>query len=233
MLCSQGQLNQRVRALEPELRLLQGAFAEELLEPSAIYRVMDTTLIPAIVRVRASRKGLFAGQASFGRSASKTEWVYGFKVALVVDPEGVITAFGLAGAASDERQIGDALIASDRHGAYLADKGFTGVEWERMWLKVYGALVAAAPKNNCHRAWSKADSAMGLRQTPDHRRGHRPTKGLLRLGASSCEDVGTSADASGRQGRGLHLRPTDQRLPRPTAAPPGGPVDLAHCSSIV
>ena len=85
----------RIRALEPELRLLQRAFAEDLTEPSAVYRVMDTTLIPAIVRVRASRKGLFAGQASFGRSASKTEWVYGFKVALVVDPEGVITAFGL------------------------------------------------------------------------------------------------------------------------------------------
>src|ERR671911_1031131 len=98
MLCSQGQLNRRIRALAPELRLLQRAFAEELSEPSAIYRVMDTTLIPAMVRVRASRKGLFAGQASFGRSASKTEWVYGFKVALVVDPEGVITAFGLAGA---------------------------------------------------------------------------------------------------------------------------------------
>jgi hypothetical protein len=72
MLCSQGQLNRRVRALEPELRLLQRAFAEELSEPSAVYRVMDTTLIPAIVRVRASRKGLFCGQASFGRSASKT-----------------------------------------------------------------------------------------------------------------------------------------------------------------
>jgi hypothetical protein len=50
-------------------------------------------LIPAMVRVRASRKGLFCGQATFGRSASKTEWVYGFKVALVVDPGGVITAF--------------------------------------------------------------------------------------------------------------------------------------------
>ena len=166
MLCSQGQLNRRVRALEPELRLLQRAFAEELSEPSAVYRVMDTTLIPALVRVRASGKGLFAGQASFGRSASKTEWVYGFKVALVVDPEGVITAFGLAAAASDERPIRDALVASDRHGAYLADKGFTGVECERLWMEVYGALVAAAPKNNSRRAWSKADrrSASGKRQ---------------------------------------------------------------------
>jgi hypothetical protein len=166
MLCSQGQLNRRIRALEPEMRLLQQAFARGLSEPSAVYRVMDTTLVPAIVRVRASRKGLFCGQATFGRSASKTEWIYGFKVALVVDPEGVITAFGLASAASDERPIGDALLASDRYGAYLADKGFTSVEWERLWMEIYGALVAATPKNDSRRAWSKADRrwASGKRQ---------------------------------------------------------------------
>jgi len=165
-LCSQGQLNRRIRALEPELRALQRAFAEGLSEPRALYRVLDTTLIPAIVRVRACRKGLFAGQASFGRSASKTEWVYGFKVALVVDPEGVITTFGLAPAALDERPIGDALIDSDRHGAYLADKGFTGVQWERFWMEVYGALVAATPKDNSRRAWPKEDRrwASGRRQ---------------------------------------------------------------------
>jgi hypothetical protein len=101
---------------------------------------MDTTLLPAMVRVRASGKGLFCGQASFGRSASKSEWVYGLKVALVVDPEGVITAFGLAGAASDQRPIGDALIASDRHGAYLADKGFTG---GRVGAALDGSLESA------------------------------------------------------------------------------------------
>jgi len=165
-LCSQSQLNRRIRALAPELRALQRSFARELAEPSALYRVLDTTLIPAIVRVRASRKGLFCGQASFGRSASKTEWIYGFKVALVVDSEGVVSTFGLAPAASDERPIGEALIASDRHQAYLADKGFTGVEWERHWMEVYGALVAAAPKNNSRRAWSKTDRrwASGKRQ---------------------------------------------------------------------
>jgi Transposase DDE domain len=119
-LCSQSQLNRRIRALAPELSLLQRAFARELADPSAVYRVMDTTLLPAIVRVRASRKRLFCGQATFGRSASKTEWVYGFKAALVVDPSGVITSFGLAPASSDERPIGEALIASDRYGSYLA-----------------------------------------------------------------------------------------------------------------
>jgi len=165
-LCSQSQFNRRARDLEAEMRALQGAFASELVEPSAVYRVLDTSLIPAIVRVRACRKGLFAGQASFGRNASKTEWVYGFKVALVVDPQGVVTAFGLAPAASDERPIGDALVDSDRHEAYLADKGFAGAEWERRWLKEYGALVAATPKNNDRRAWPKEDRrwASGKRQ---------------------------------------------------------------------
>jgi hypothetical protein len=63
----------RIRALEPELRALQRALAGEISEPSAVYRVLDTTLVPAIVRVRASRKGhFFCGQATFGRSASKT-----------------------------------------------------------------------------------------------------------------------------------------------------------------
>ena len=165
-LCSQSQLNRRIRALEPELRALHRALAGKLSDPATVYRVMDTTLIPAIVRVRASRKRLFCGQATFGRSASKTEWVYGFKVALVVDPNGVVTAFFLAQASSDERPIGDALVASDGHEAYLADKGFTGLEWERRWLEEYGALVAATPKNGSRRAWPKKDRrwAAGKRQ---------------------------------------------------------------------
>ena len=86
----------------------------------------------------------------------------------MVDPAklGAITAFGLAPAASDERPIGEALMVTDRHGACLADKGFTGVEWERLWMEVYGALVAATPKNNSRRAWSKEDRrwASGKRQ---------------------------------------------------------------------
>ncbi len=165
-LVSQSQLNRRVRALEPKIQILQYALAQELADPDAVYHILDTTLIPAIVRVRACRKGLFAGQATFGRCASKTEWVYGFKVALSVSPEGVIVAFGLAQASSDERPIGEFLISEDRYDAYLADKGFTGVQWEKYWLELYGALVAATPKDNSKRAWPEADRrwASGKRQ---------------------------------------------------------------------
>ncbi len=165
-LLSQGQLNRRIRALEPELRTLQRNLAETLAEPTTVYHVLDTTLIPAVVRVRACRKGLFAGQASFGRCVSKTEWVYGFKVALSVTSDGVITAFGLAPANCDERPIGEFLVTSDGHDAFLADKGFSSVEWEKYWLESYGALVAATPQKSARRAWTEETCrwAAGKRQ---------------------------------------------------------------------
>ena len=118
------------------------------------------------MRVRTRRQGLFAGQASFGRSVSKTEWVYGFKVALDVDPEGVVTSFALAPANCDERPIADALIAEDLHGAYLADRGFCSLSREKRWLERYGALAAATPQRTSRRAWPEKDGrwAAGKRQ---------------------------------------------------------------------
>lgn len=86
----------RIRALELEVKALQRNLAESLAKPSEVYHTLDTTIIPAMVRVRACRKGLFAGQAVFGRCVSKTERVYGFKVAPSVNPEGVIMRSRLA-----------------------------------------------------------------------------------------------------------------------------------------
>jgi hypothetical protein len=74
-------------------------------------------------------------------------------VGLAVTPEGVITTFCLAEASADERPIGEGPIRENGHAAYLADKGFTSVQWESHWLSEYGAMVAATPKDNSKRAW--------------------------------------------------------------------------------
>lgn len=147
------------------MRTLQRHLVSTLADGSEVYRVLDTTLIPAVVRVHAC-KGLFAGQAAFGRNVSKTEWVYGFKVALSVTPEGVVTTFGLAPASCDERPIGEFLVARDGHHGYFADKGFSSVEWEKRVLEEYGALVAATPQRSSRRAWDERDGrwAAGKRQ---------------------------------------------------------------------
>src|ERR671910_205852 len=48
---SQSQFNRRVRALEAEMKALSLHLVGTLAEPSAVYHVLDTTLIPAVVRV--------------------------------------------------------------------------------------------------------------------------------------------------------------------------------------
>jgi hypothetical protein len=145
----------------------------------------------------------------------------------------VICTFGLAEAASDDRPIGEFLIIEDFHDAYLADKGFTGVQWERRWLDLYGALVAATPKDNSKRAWAKSDRrwASGKRQI--NRRGHRSTQGHLRPGAPQGEDAGWSFGPLGGQDGGLHLRAAAQRPAWATAAPPGRPFGLSGYASLV
>ena len=46
-------------------------------------------------------------------------------------------------------------MASDGHYAFLADKGFSSVKWERRWLHEHGALVAATPRKSARQAWSE------------------------------------------------------------------------------
>ena len=232
-LCSQSQLNRRVRSVEPDLRDFQRAVARTLCGVSELYHVLDTTLIPAIVRVRASRKGLFAGQATFGRSASKTEWVYGFKVALSVSPEGVICAFGLAEAASDERPIGEYLIIEDSHETYLADKGFTGV---RVGATLVGSLWSVGSGHSQRQLQEGVDEngpSLGVGKATDHRRGHRSTQGPLRPGAPQGQDAGWPFGPLGGQDGCLHLRAAAQRAARATAAPPGRPFGLSGYASVV
>lgn len=188
-LVSQSQLNRRIRALTPELKALQRDLASTLADGSEVYHVLDTTLIPAVVRVRARRKGLFAGQASFGRNVSKTEWIYGFKVALSVSPEGVVIAFGLAPANCEERLVGEFLLTADGHDGYLADKGFSSVRWERHWLEAYGAVVAATPQKSALRFVAGAGVPLGGREAPAHRRGDLAAQGPVLPGAPPGQDA--------------------------------------------
>lgn len=153
-LLSQSQLNRRIRSMAAVLKRLQRALARQLTRTNVVFRLIDTTLIPAKERVRAPKRGWLDGEASFGRCASKTTWVYGFKLGIIADPDGVITSFGVASANAGERKVGDALLAEDGFPAYLADKGFQSTAWERHWRQDYGAQVAVTPKRGDRRILS-------------------------------------------------------------------------------
>jgi hypothetical protein len=136
-----------------------------------------------------SQRVVLCGQASFGRSTSKTEWVYGFKVALTVSPEGLITAFGVGEAASDERPIGDWIIRQDRHGTYLVDKGFSSIAWERTLDRGLWCSGGGDSQGQLKEGVASIRPTLGSRKMPDHRRGHRPTQGHLRPGAPPGQDA--------------------------------------------
>src|SRR5215204_2838100 len=79
----------------------------------------------------------------------------------------------------------------------------------------------------------QSGSPLGFWQATDHRGGDQSTQGLLRTGAPSCEDAGRPLNAFSSQDRSIHLGPTDQQLSWPPVAPPGGPVGLVQCTSLV
>src|SRR5215211_6587433 len=138
-LCSQGQFNRRVRALEPELRALQRSLADELSDPSGRlprdghdprpgHRAGEGFPQGALLRAGhlrqerlQDRMGLRLQGGPGGRSWGRHHRLRAGRGLLRRE-------------AHSRRPCG-----RRRHEAYLADKGFTGVEWERRWLEEYGA----------------------------------------------------------------------------------------------
>src|SRR5215217_8350165 len=104
--------------------------------------------------------------------------------------------------------------------------------------RVYGGGVGAAlagdlrgdsgcyPVRGLSPGMAEDRSPVGVGKAPDHRGGYLPAEGLFRPGAPPSEDPRRAAGTSGRQDRRLHLRSTDQRLPGPAPASPGGPVGI-------
>lgn len=95
------------------------------------------------------------------------------------------------------------------------------------------SIRGANPKEKQLPGLVQGRSSTGVGQEPVHRGGGALTQGLLRLGASPAQDPGLAVNSSDGQGSDVHLRVKDQRLSRPPAASPRGPVELAQCVSAI
>src|SRR5215203_3184579 len=121
-LCSQSQLNRRVRSVEPDLRDFQRALARTLCGVSEVYL--------ASLRPHSHpghREGEGFSQGAVCRAGHLREECLQDRVGLRVQggtlgqPRGrYLCAFGLAEAASDDRPIGEFLIIEDSQETYLA-----------------------------------------------------------------------------------------------------------------
>jgi len=164
---SRSQFNRSVRSHVELIEEVALHLADTMGAQGYPYEALDSTAMP----VRDAKRrgtGWLAGHADIGWS-NRLGWYEGFRLLVAVGPKGVITGFGFSAASVADQPMAETFFAARHHpisrlgstgrvasGAYVADKGFEGVENHRRWLDLYGARIVHPPKRNSReRSWPK------------------------------------------------------------------------------
>lgn len=136
----QTQYNRRLRRLVPQITAVQLHIAE-LIADCGI-RLVDGTLISCANYPGCASKSEFAGHASYGYCPSKSLFVWGMRLVLISDANGVPVGYDLAGPKTGhERESAWQLASAHPDTVLFADGGFWGAEYERTMNLVGVQLV--------------------------------------------------------------------------------------------
>jgi len=123
----QSQYNRRLRRLTPQLTGVQMMIAE-LISQHPI-RLVDGTLIGCANYPGCARHSEFAGYASFGYCPSKSQYVWGMRLVVICDIDGVPVGYDLVGPKTGQERESALMLAGGHPGSVLfADKGLWGKE---------------------------------------------------------------------------------------------------------
>lgn len=124
----QSQFNRRLRRLTPQMTTVQMMLAELVAEGRV--RLVDGTLISCANYPGCASRSHFAGDASYGYCASKSQFLWGMRLVLICDPKGVPVGYDLVGPKTGEERECALRLAAGQAGARLfADGGFWGREY--------------------------------------------------------------------------------------------------------
>jgi hypothetical protein len=124
----QSQFNRRLRRLTPQMTTVQMMLAELVAEGRV--RLVDGTLISCANYPGCASRSHFAGDASYGYCASKSQFLWGMRLVLICDPKGVPVGYDLVGPKTGEERECALRLAAGHSGAVLfADGGFWGREY--------------------------------------------------------------------------------------------------------
>jgi hypothetical protein len=124
----QSQFNRRLRRLTPQIATVQMMLAELVAEGRV--RLVDGTLISCANYPGCASRSHFAGDASYGYCASKSQFLWGMRLILICDPKGVPVGYDLVGPKTGEERECALRLAAGQAGALLfADGGFWGREY--------------------------------------------------------------------------------------------------------
>lgn len=121
---SQPQYNRRLRRLAPTLASVQLRVAE--LVASSDLRIADGTLIGVANYPGCASRSEFAGTAAYGYCPSKSQFVWGVRLVLVTDPNGLPLGYTLVAANEKEYEPVRELTTAHAGCMLIADKGLWG-----------------------------------------------------------------------------------------------------------
>ena len=135
---SQSQYNRRLRALTPQLVWVQQRLSELL--ATGKLRLADGTLVGVANYAGCAQKSEFAGLAAYGYCPSKSEWVWGMRLVLLVDRKGLPVGYTLVPANEREYEPVRELALGDGSDILVCDKGLWGRQYAET-LRLEGILI--------------------------------------------------------------------------------------------
>lgn len=152
----QSQYNRRLRELTPLLVWTQQRLSTLL--ATGQLRLADGTLVGVANYAGCAQKSEFAGAAAYGFCPSKSEWVWGLRLVLLVDGKGLPCGYTLTAANEKEYEPVRELTLADGSGLLLADKGLWGRQYAET-LRLEGILIRTPERK---RSPDNADSQRSL-----------------------------------------------------------------------
>jgi hypothetical protein len=135
----QSQYNRRLRRLAPTLAAVQLRVAE--LVAASDLRIADGTLIGVANYPGCASHSAFAGTAAYGYCASKSQYVWGMRLVLVTDPNGLPLGYTLVAANEKEYEPVRELTTAHPGCTLIADKGLWGRQYREILALQDVALV--------------------------------------------------------------------------------------------
>lgn len=118
--------------------------------------LLDTKPVPVVGYKRSKSHSDFAGNADYGRCASRNLSYFGYKLVILSTFNGIPMAYELVSANLDERLAAEAVIDYLASCDILADKGFLGFEWQTRIFDQTNNLIWTAKRKNQYVQNSKA-----------------------------------------------------------------------------
>ena len=147
---SQSRFNRRRRALQDAINLIRQIVLRQLDLSADGQAVIDSMPLPVVKfhLVPGSTGDWRAHGADFGKCASKKITIFGFKLHVLVSPNGVILDFELAPASAADLTVGAELLVDHTDLTVFGDKGYISAELARQLLHDNRLKLITLPRRN-------------------------------------------------------------------------------------